>query len=455
MLTKYLTMRPRSSYWQLRVPVPADIQGKVGRKEVTKSLGERDRAKAEEAALLILTDLRRQWIEVRKQQGSAERFPTEAEAAKILDDVFSSVYEMSRVGRSERYAKDPDAYEAWLRRQEAQLTRYVFDIDAKDFSRWKVAAERRLTRDGFQVQHESEWFKDFLREFAELTVAAMQVSSERDRGRLGAKPSSVAYERIQGLLGQEDGQQDVSFSALVESFMTQWKASADVKEGANTEQQKRATYRLFGEFFGDRSIRKVTSQGAALFRDELKLFDPNWARRPARRALHWNDLVKEVGGRPKGLSASTMNRHMRALQELWAWSKKRGHCDGENPFSGFSVKLKSGVNTHPYLPWEIDELRDLFDPPPKRTDLLEIMMVGMFSGMRIDEIASLTWDRIKTEECEGKKVYFFRVIDPKTPAGIPAGMPSVFSPVGRSLPPIADDAEPSSGLCGVQIQLKS
>jgi integrase len=41
------------------------------------------------------------------------------------------------------------------------------------------------------------------------------------------------------------------------------------------------------------------------------------------------------------------------------------------------------------------------------------MLVGMFTGMRIEEIASLTWDRIRTTE----GVTYIQVEDAKTPAG--------------------------------------
>jgi integrase len=108
---------------------------------------------------------------------------------------------------------------------------------------------------------------------------------------------------------------------------------------------------------------------------------------------------------------------MRVLQELWTWARKRAHCDGENPFAGFHNRLRRGVNVDPYVAWEIDELRRLFDPPPGRNDLTEIMIVAMFTGMRLDEIASLTWGKLRTSEEDGQHITFFQVEDAKTPAG--------------------------------------
>jgi integrase len=46
------------------------------------------------------------------------------------------------------------------------------------------------------------------------------------------------------------------------------------------------------------------------------------------------------------------------------------------------------------------------------------MIVALFSGMRLDEIASLTWRNLQSEVIEGKLVPFFNVDDAKTPAGV-------------------------------------
>lgn len=42
MISRYITKRPRSTFWQLLVPVPKDLQEAFGPKEFTRSIGERD-----------------------------------------------------------------------------------------------------------------------------------------------------------------------------------------------------------------------------------------------------------------------------------------------------------------------------------------------------------------------------------------------------------------------------
>ncbi len=133
--------------------------------------------------------------------------------------------------------------------------------------------------------------------------------------------------------------------------------------------------------------------------------------------MSWTELLNRYGKRPRGLAAGTLTRHVAALQELWRWTHKRGHRAIENPFEGYHPKLRPVVNVSPYVAWEVDELRQLLLPPPRRSDLLEVRIVGMFTGMRLDEIASLTWDRIRFDEGQPVSIAYFQIEDAKTPAG--------------------------------------
>lgn len=204
-----------------------------------------------------------------------------------------------------------------------------------------------------------------------------------------------------------------TFRKVADDYLKLWRTQHGLKE-TNTEQQKVATFDLFGGFWGARPIRDVRKKDAAAFVDTLRQMDPLWARSPKAKAMTWAQLQKEFGQRERGLSDATINRHMATLKSLWAWAQERDHCEGNNPFSGFHRKLKNGRNVQGYLPWETDELNRLFNPAPKRSDVQEIMLVAMYSGMRLDEIASLTRGQVMEEG----GVPFVQVVDAKTPAGI-------------------------------------
>ncbi len=217
------------------------------------------------------------------------------------------------------------------------------------------------------------------------------------------------------LVGQEvplRPQFEPSLTSLSNDYMKLWKTRTGLKE-SNTEQQKRATFALFAGYWQDRPIRGVSRPDAARFMDALRHLDGSWARSSAARAMSWDDLQRTYGGRDKGLSDATRNRHAATLQAFWEWASERGYAEGRNPFTGHRTRLRAGVNVKGYRPWEPAELTRLFNPGPKRTDLREVMLVALYSGMRLDEIAGLTWGDVRV--VDGVQVFDIR--DAKTPAG--------------------------------------
>lgn len=234
--------------------------------------------------------------------------------------------------------------------------------------------------------------------------------SEAQEARLAGLQDAVTERRGRSVKPRRE--LEPTFSELAEEYLGLW-ATQDGLKDANTRQQKEATFRLFAGYVKDRSIRDVKKADGAGFMDALRRLDPHWARSPKAKSMTWEEIQSAYGGNPKGLSASTLNRHATTLQGLWKWAEDRDRCEGKNPFSGLIQRIKPGKNQLGYLPWEPDELRLLFDPPPVRSDVTEIMVVALHTGMRINEIASLTLGDIR--EAEG--VPYIEVEDAKTPAG--------------------------------------
>lgn len=425
MLERYLTKRKRSKFWQLRVPVPKDLQASFGRKEFTRSLQAIDDVEAATNALKMLQDLHAEWKRLRESGQVVEGGhrvevlePTEGQMLSMAAEIYEKSLAIAQQTRSRMHIKMGTEYVSYLEMQEKLQTLYIREMESGNFTRWTKTSEEFLFKKGLSVSPETRWIDQFNYMFAEVTIAAVDLANRRDRGELAAKPSSDVLSRARMLsVPQSVTSTDLAFSLLVETFMRQWKADIG-KKLTNTEQQKLATFKLFRGFWGDKPIHGVRAEDAAQFRDKLKLLDPHWARSPAARKLEWGELLDAFGNRTIGLADGTMNRHMDALKDLWNWAKKRGHCAGENPFDGFFKRLKPGVNVRPYIAWETSELTTLLYPGPRRSDVLEVIIVAMFTGMRLDEIASMTWSRIRTEGLGENAVSYFQIDDAKTPAGI-------------------------------------
>lgn len=419
MLDRYITRRPQSRFWQLRVPLPTDIQSATQRKEFTKSLGTEDRKQAEAKAIAILADLQDQWRQLRNMPAidNSALVPSAYALQKILAHVFDEAMSTLERTRQKRYLNDPTGFGQYLKQREASLLSMTMAASAGEVGKWKKAAEDVLLKAGYQVDRSSAWFAEFVKDFAHVTIDVVHTCTRRNRGELGAEPSSsVVKSALEVSRNPIDNAVELSFVELSNQYLVQWKTDQSADKKTNTEQQKRATFGLFAGFWGEKPIRSVKKSDAAAFYDAIKRIDPNWARSAKARSLKWSDLQKQFGSHETGLSAHTMNRHMRSLQSLWSWAKDRAHCSGDNPFTGFSKKLKKGM-VAPYLPWETSELEKLFQNPPKRQDLLEVMVVALYSGMRLDEICSLTWQDIRADP-DYQDLHYFNVGKAKTPAGV-------------------------------------
>lgn len=360
-----------------------------------------------------------EWEEARRiptEKPSKRTTPTPFDLQNLISQAFEESLAIAERGRASAFTKDTSVYEDILVRNEKSVVTLSRQLRAGNVQAWSVAANRLLMRSGFVGGEKSDWFDPFVCEVAEATISAIDVINRRDRGELNAKPASDVVLKATSIVGGDVASDvsNIAFDELVAQYMTQWLATRGLSKKTNTEPQKRAVYVLFSGFWGNMPIRAVTGPDAARFHDTLKLFHPDWARSPASRNLSWHDLVERFGGHPTGLAAQTMNRHIRNLQSLWDFAKKRGYCAGDNPFIGFSRKTKIGLNVSTYLPWEDSELEQIYKSPPGRQDLREVILVAMFSGMRLDEIASMTWAQVKSQN----GIYYFDVIDPKTVAGL-------------------------------------
>lgn len=176
--------------------------------------------------------------------------------------------------------------------------------------------------------------------------------------------------------------------------------------------QYAATQRLFTDFIGDKAIRLVVKKDAAEFIDMVSKFDPQWGRGRGVKHMSISEIDARYGGSGEGLTDKTINRYLTALTLVWKWAKARGEASGGNPFEGlFRSKKPSATYTH----FSDEDLEGLFTTnTPATAYLREVTLVGLYSGMRLNEICSLTWGDIKRED----GVWFFDITEAKSEAGV-------------------------------------
>lgn len=125
----------------------------------------------------------------------------------------------------------------------------------------------------------------------------------------------------------------------------------------------------------------------------------------------------------RGLAGNTIRDRLVSLGGFWSWLASRGLVPkGENPWRGHRISKKQHPGRSPpkraYTDDELTALlkgNDTVRGWPTYSYLPDLILLGLFTGAREEELCSLTADRV---HAAGKGRYLLRITDAKTKAGI-------------------------------------
>jgi len=114
---------------------------------------------------------------------------------------------------------------------------------------------------------------------------------------------------------------------------------------------------------------------------------------------------------------ATQRRNLNSLVAFWDWLGLKKHVQRRfNPWKGFKLsKQRTPKNTEDKRAYTDDELVQLFSGNVDYPGLGDVMVLGLYTGARLEEICALTQGDIKKNE---NGVYFMSIRNSKTNAGI-------------------------------------
>lgn len=120
-------------------------------------------------------------------------------------------------------------------------------------------------------------------------------------------------------------------------------------------------------------------------------------------------------------SARTIDGKVGYVKTLFNFAISQGYLIGKNPAEGKSLLTKKQKSSGGYLIFEIDEIKNIFsseyfyEQKEQDPDYFYILLLGLITGCRVNELTSIAKDQIKTSE---KNNRFFVIRDSKTSAGL-------------------------------------
>ena len=236
----------------------------------------------------------------------------------------------------------------------------------------------------------------------------------------GVEPPSIAGQRNRRSKTFPGSAPRISEAA--EKYLADREAEGRI--ASHTIRQYQLSLRLFGEFVEDAALDAITRAEATEFLRSLGRLRADHGRSADANGMPLVKLLKMYSAAPDepGLAPATLNKHVTALSGLFKWAVRTGVLpeDHRNPFEG-QHRQPAPPSKSGWLPYEIEELTKLVERPeprPKRhtwaTARPWIILVALFSGMRLGEICSLDAEDIKEED----GVRFFDITAAKSEAGI-------------------------------------
>jgi integrase len=340
-------LKRRHNTWWFQIAVPTDCRAVVGRPMLYENLRTADLAVAQAEALRLAGEAKSKFLAVRGA-------PTQHKADAFISGRLWAAAELARI---EREIESPG--------DRANRRDLVFDLEL------------------------------------EKALADHGVDDADELGEDNPLPPAVDA-RLQGIRAAVQGRRETPdefkapFSRTASDYIKdRQRAGASNRLTDQTVAQSEAVYRLFAHHIGDRPLLSVERRTATQFFDKVKRLDANWGRSPKTKERTLDELLALSDREDaKPLSDRTLFRYMTSLGQLWDWAERRGEVTGRNPFNG---QVKKGENDrYANAPWSDDAIRAYFaahsdqSKRGKPDPFFWLPRIALLSGMRLDEICSLT-----------------------------------------------------------------
>jgi integrase len=205
-----------------------------------------------------------------------------------------------------------------------------------------------------------------------------------------------------------------SSSGVIAAFPANTMALADVLEryfaeldrtkvlAAKTESEKRDALALMAELTGGKPPATMTKVDAQEVKAALFKLPKNRSKNPKTRALTLTKQLELTG--VERIAARTMNVYLGHMQHFMGWAVDNGYA-ADNPFQGLRLKRTARGEEDGRKPFSASQLQTMFG---HLTDAHSSLvkkeahkwpaLIGMFTGMRLNEIAQLEVQDIEVRD---------------------------------------------------------
>ena len=238
-----------------------------------------------------------------------------------------------------------------------------------------------------------------------MQINLSKVRAARLRGDFAFEQTFYRSERVPyhekssaSMSSDPNSEKSILLSSLIEQF-----CDTKIKDGAwqkrtLSDHRNRVTTLL--DIIDDKPIKSISREEIRQFRETLKKLPPLWRDKLKKSGLSFADFIEQ--DHPKRLTVKSINVIVEAVSGMFTWAVNEGLLD-KNLSIGLSLKDKEAV---------IDK-RDSFTPEDIRKIFFSgsyvpsnfknpahywIPLIGLYTGMRLEEISQLHCKDIYQED---------------------------------------------------------
>jgi integrase len=296
---------------------------------------------------------------------------------------------------------------------------------ARDYSMVAEDIAKIAEARGVKIEPGGDTFRDLAEALLRARVAAFNGRIALIEGKPSEPPPAFSHIGIDPITLQPvaatrpairgRGKGGMTFSEVAALRMDELQRDKATRLTGQTRRRQETICRLFAEFTGDPPLTAISRSVASRFIDAIAKLNPTWGKSPRAKGLPWERLVAEFGNGDAQIANQTLNHYVNALSAVFKHARKLDF-DGANPFEDQRRKYEPD----PWEPFTTDELNAIFGSPsfaegerlrPAKhsveSALLWVPLIGLYSGMRLNEICQLHTTDLQREP----KIWFFRVAE--------------------------------------------
>ncbi|MDO8738007.1 site-specific integrase [Candidatus Deferrimicrobium sp.] len=406
MQSKYLLKRDGRYYFRLRVPL--DLRRWFApREEIKKSLKTNSYNDAKNLVRVWIYRGERLFTQLRSAMLSDDQI--KQLVADYLDETLIESEEM-RLGRGCLYADDGEGEHGTsvIDTHLTLLSDRVENLARGEYEAVSNVADYLLEKAGITVEKDSREYQKLCRETLQVVIEAMKIETERMKGNYDnwydrRSHPSVALTTSSpspAMLAPSREKPGVILSTAIREYVEEHSAGENWTKKTRAESE--GIYKLLVGIVGDRDTRELDYKTLADFRGALTRYPSNANKKKEYRGKSVREILQMEIAKP--LSVSSVNKHIIRVGAFLKWCVKRGYVEA-NFAEGLTIAKRNTKEEEEREAYSQEDLQRLIKSPlyttekaKRRPECFWIPLIGLYSGMRLNEICQLHLEDIREEQ---------------------------------------------------------